>query len=195
MTASGPFAMGPALVGSSARHAAPRPNFTPILSQGPSTSSLRSILSNAPAPQLKKDKQRENVPADVAQREVKIESEEEVYSEPDDGVEIVDIENVGKLDWMAPETLQKEQRHRKKGKTIKSDIAEASALIGSKGKGQPFYAVIYFKDSQNQIVDFAANGLDPSESEEESELEDLIDDFAFGMESGHVCGCLYIGQY
>ncbi|KAF9221339.1 hypothetical protein BS17DRAFT_785219 [Gyrodon lividus] len=165
MTASGPFAMGPALAGTSARRSAPRSNFTPIIPLGPTnTSALGANLSNTAAPMLK-DKQRENVLVDATQPP-KTESDEEVYSEPDEGVEIIDMENVKQMDWMAPETLQRERRDRKKKKTVK---------IESEGLGLP---------SSPKNKEFAmrdadpSNALDLSESEEEEETEDLIEDFA-----------------
>ena len=51
------------------------------------------------------------------------ENEEETYSEPDEGVEIVDMENVRAMDWMAPESLRKERKTDKK-KKIKLEEAE-----------------------------------------------------------------------
>ncbi|KAG6332652.1 hypothetical protein ID866_6437 [Astraeus odoratus] len=166
MTASGPFAMGPALAGTSARRTAPRSNFTPIMPPGPtSTSSLGGDLSNAPAPQLRKDKQRESLLGDATKSEAKRESDEEVYSEPDEGVEIVDMEDVGKLDWMAPDTLRKERKVRDKKRAIKVEAEEPSISLSSKRKE---------RDIANDQGEF-----DPSESEDGAELEDLIEDFAF----------------
>ena len=126
MTASGPFAMGPALAGTSARRSAPRADFTPIVPQGLAIgSALGANLSNSAAPTLKKDKQRENPLVDTAQTP-KTESDEEVYSEPDEGVEIIDMENVRQLDWMAPETLQRDRRDRRKRKELKTELEELS---------------------------------------------------------------------
>ena len=50
----------------------------------------------------KKEKERERE-AEMARRE------EEEYSDPDEGVEMVDMENVRQMDWMAPESLRKEK--------------------------------------------------------------------------------------
>ncbi|KAI9464187.1 RNA polymerase III RPC4-domain-containing protein [Boletus coccyginus] len=156
MTASGPFAMGPALAGASARRSAPRSNFTPVVPQGHTKeSALGANLSNSAAPALKKGKQRENPLVGTAETP-KDESDKEVYSEPDEGVEIVDMEDVRQLDWMAPETLQRERDRRRKG--VKTEIEEPSLPSVSKD------------------VD-PSNALDLSESEEE-ELEDLVEDFA-----------------
>ncbi len=44
------------------------------------------------------------------------------YSDPDDGVEIVDIDDVKRMDWMAPETLRREKDGRKKKRlTVKKE--------------------------------------------------------------------------
>lgn len=130
MIASGPFAMGPALAGTSTRRATPRSNFTPTVPQGPAKgSALGANLSNSAAPALKKDKQRENLLVDLDQTP-KDESDEEVYSEPDEGVEIIDMENVRQLDWMAPETLQREQRDRRK-RLVKTEAEEVSLPQGN----------------------------------------------------------------
>ncbi|KIJ20854.1 hypothetical protein PAXINDRAFT_178443 [Paxillus involutus ATCC 200175] len=172
MTASGPFAMGPALAGTSARRSAPRSNFAPIVPLGPThTSTLGANLSNTAAPALKKDKQRENVLVDGAQRP-KTESDEEVYSEPDEGVQIIDMENVRQMDWMAPETLQRERHDRKKKKSVKIEY-EGLALPSTPKGNDPAGKAI----DDGQEVD-PSNALDLSESEEEEELEDLIEDFA-----------------
>jgi DNA-directed RNA polymerase III subunit RPC4 len=49
------------------------------------------------------------------------EEEEEVYSDPDEGVEIIDMEDVRQMDWMAPESLKKERRVSRKMKKIKKE--------------------------------------------------------------------------
>jgi DNA-directed RNA polymerase III subunit RPC4 len=118
MTASGPFAMGPALAGSNARRSVPRSNFAPIMPPSGPSSSLGSNLTRTAAPSLKQDvdskgKGKENVG--------RPEEEEEVYSDPDEGVEIVDMEDVRKMDWMAPESLRKERHVRKVKKEESSD--------------------------------------------------------------------------
>lgn len=35
-------------------------------------------------------------------------TQDETYSEPDEGVEIIDMEDISQMDWMAPESLRKE---------------------------------------------------------------------------------------
>lgn len=186
MTASGPFAMGPTLAGTSARRTAPRSNFTPILPQGlDKESALGANLSNFAAPTLKNDKQRENTLVDPAQRPKK-ESDEEVYSEPDEGVEIIDMENVRHLDWMAPETLQRERRDRRKRKGVKTESEELSLPSTSNHRGNLPSSLLldhtklhgFIGPSAEDLKDVdRSNALDLSGSEEE-ELEDLIEDFA-----------------
>jgi len=192
MIASGPFAMGPALAGTSARRTAPRSNFTAIVPLGPATgASLGSNLSNTPAPQLKRDKQHVNLLESTAEKESKRESDEEIYSEPDEGVEIVDMEDVGKLDWMAPETVQAQRREQKKKKLEKAEVDEPSIPSESKGKGKhpakscadPSISIVLGREvTKNKDI---AGAVDPSESEE-IELEDLIEDFTFQANIGQV---------
>ncbi|KAJ7634160.1 RNA polymerase III RPC4-domain-containing protein [Mycena polygramma] len=131
MTASGPFAMGPAMSGNNARRSVPRSNFA-IPNPSVDRSSLGAGLSQ----------------------------EEEVYSEPDEGVEIVDMEDVRQMDWMAPESLRKERRHAKKVKKEEPTEHETEAA------------------AVEEVEVDAANALDLSESEEEEEFEDLIEHFA-----------------
>ncbi|KAF5336184.1 hypothetical protein D9611_006268 [Ephemerocybe angulata] len=153
MTASGPFAMGPAMAGSTgSRRSTPRSNFAPSVAPSLSgSSSLGTGLSHTAPPSLKKD-----LDLKGKGREVKQEDEEEVYSDADEGVEIIDMENVRSMDWMAPESLRKERPPAKKVKKEKKDL-----------------------DTPGEID--VANALDLSESEEEEEepeLEDVIEDFA-----------------
>lgn len=110
MRASGPFAMGPSLAGSG-RRSTPRLNFMP---SGPSKGGvLGSGLTKTTAPTIGVKK--ESKPEEGT----KVESDEEVYSEPDEGVDIVDINDVRKMDWMAPETLKRESGHKKRAKDKK----------------------------------------------------------------------------
>lgn len=188
MTASGPFAMGPALAGTSARRGAPRSNFTPVIPQGPAKGSvLGANLSSLAAPTLKKDKQRENPLVDTVQTP-RNESDEEVYSEPDEGVEIIDMENIRQLDWVAPETLQRERRDRRKRKGVKTEIEELSLSSSVSTHQGNFLSSSHLIDhtelhgllgpSTENLKDVDhLNALDPSESEEE-DLEDLMEDFA-----------------
>ncbi|KAH9036396.1 RNA polymerase III RPC4-domain-containing protein [Lactarius pseudohatsudake] len=124
MTASGPFAMGPSLAGSSA---------------------WRSV-----------------------------------YSDPDEGVEIVDMRNVHTMDWMAPESVKWESaRDRSKKRAAKVE-KEEDELALDKGKGTPKHGPITTEGPPvDDVGDINfANALDLSESEEEEVMEDIIDDFA-----------------
>ncbi|KAI0766934.1 RNA polymerase III RPC4-domain-containing protein [Trametes elegans] len=158
MTASGPFAMGPALAGTSARRTAPRSNFAPIVPQGPGGAArLGAGLTQTTAPTLKRERE------GGAAGEQRPPVDDEVYSDPDEGVEIIDMENVRQMDWMAPESLRKEREagKKKKGEKVKKEEQEATVKV---------------TPEEEQVN--MANAVDLSESEEEEELEDIIDDFA-----------------
>lgn len=123
MTASGPFAMGPALAGTSARRSAPRSNFTPIVPLGPgNATALGAGLSGAAAPSLKREK--ETVAPII---------DEDDYSDPDEGVEIIDMENVRQMDWMAPESLRKERKEKKKKIQVKFEDPSSPSSMKKKG--------------------------------------------------------------
>ena len=55
------------------------------------------------------------------EKDKKEEEEGEVYSDPDEGVEIVDMDNVRTMDWMAPESLKRERSAHKKKKVKVED--------------------------------------------------------------------------
>ncbi|KAJ7126531.1 RNA polymerase III RPC4-domain-containing protein [Mycena crocata] len=154
MTASGPFAMGPAMAGNNARRSIPRSNFA-IPTPTTDRASLGAGLTRMSAPAIKRENDLKGKEKDKPSEE-----DEEVYSEPDEGVEIIDMEDVRQMDWMAPESLRKERRHAKK-KVKKEEPVDATM--------EPAVADVE--------VD-AANALDLSESEEEEEFEDLIEHFA-----------------
>jgi DNA-directed RNA polymerase III subunit RPC4 len=128
MKASGPFAMGPSLAGSG-RRPIPRLNFTPSI--GPSTGGAPGFgltQTTAPALEVKKEPKPEDG--------INAGSDEEIYSEPDEGVEIVDINDVRKMDWMAPDTLKRESEYKKKvkpKKVVKKPLEERGVL--DKGAG------------------------------------------------------------
>lgn len=191
MTASGPFAMGPALVGMSGRRTAPRSNFAPIVPQPPGADGkpkLGAGLTQTTAPSLKKEK----------------EGDEEVYSDPDDGVEIVDMENVRQMDWMAPESLRKERDTGKKKGTkvkkedrVKLEDAQRKGTLRLHWSCRQEHRVEYMRPATTEVMDVdrsaspdqevnVANAVDLSESEEEEELEDIIDDFAQTQEQQEV---------
>ncbi|KAJ7760388.1 RNA polymerase III RPC4-domain-containing protein [Mycena metata] len=156
MTASGPFAMGPSMAGNNARRSVPRSNFA-IPTPTTDRASLGAGLTRLSDATLKREndlkgKEKDKPPED----------EEEVYSDPDEGVEIIDMDDVRQMDWMAPESLRKERRSAKKKKIKKEEPAEMEV-----------------DDAPVAEVEVdAANALDLSESEEEEEFEDLIEHFA-----------------
>lgn len=132
MKASGPFAMGPSLAG---RRPA-RSNFTPLMPSGSSKGgTLGSGLTRTTAPTLGVKKEPNN------QGDTKAESDEEVYSDPEDGVEIVDMQNIRKMDWMAPESLKRESEYKRKvkpKKDVKKSLAEQVALDRGEGSRRDF---------------------------------------------------------
>ena len=120
MVASGPFALGPTASGHASQRqgrGAPRSNFAPIVPVGtPSSSFLGAGLTKSTAPSLKPEEGNSKI-LDV-----------DAYSDPDDGVEIIDIDDVRRMDWMAPESLRKEKpKSKRKGVKRDEDV---------KGKGK-----------------------------------------------------------
>lgn len=117
MTASGPFAMGPALAGSQARRSTSRADFTPAVPTPLTTSTaLGENLTRTAAPTLK---------GFDTKGKAKVKEEEEVYSDPDEGVEIIDMNKIKDMDWMAPESLREEK------KTEKVKREKESEAVGS----------------------------------------------------------------
>lgn len=135
MTASGPFAMGPALAGSSARRTTPRSNFTPVVPGG--VKGLGRGLTGNVGPQIGGSAGAgagagEGIGVDGGkgkgkEKEKKEEDDVEVYSDPDEGVEIVDMEDVRGMDWMAPESLRKEKKKGKGKRKLKAEQDEKDA--------------------------------------------------------------------
>ncbi|KAH6916232.1 RNA polymerase III RPC4-domain-containing protein [Coprinopsis sp. MPI-PUGE-AT-0042] len=180
MTASGPFALGPTMAGGSSasssayasRKSTPRSNFA--ITPGGGGSSGSAGLSGAP-PVLKKDAVGEGVDAKGKGKakggaKTEDESDVEVYSDPDEGVEIIDMEDVRGMDWMAPESLKKEKlAKKKKGKGKKKAVKSEEGSV--------------VEDDEEEDID-TTNALDLSASEDEAdadeevELEDIIEDFA-----------------
>jgi len=176
MIASGPFAMGPALAGTSARRTAPRANFTPIVPQGPAgSSSLGAGLTGSKPPTLGGvKKESDDRTAGGKSKDVKQDAEdEEVYSDPDEGVEIVDMDKVKNMDWMAPESLKKERD------SVKKRLKKEEQDRDTKGKQKAQHASMETDEDEAAPGKVnLANAVDLSESEEEEDLENIIDDFA-----------------
>jgi DNA-directed RNA polymerase III subunit RPC4 len=113
MTASGPFALGPALATSQARHSVLRADFTPAVPTSATTSAaLGEKLARATAPGTLRGSDK---------GKAKVKEEEEVYSDADEGVEIIDMKKIKDMDWMAPDTLLEEKRDEKMKKERESD--------------------------------------------------------------------------
>lgn len=189
--------MGPSMIGSGSRRAAPRSNFASAMPFGGASDKLGSGLTKTAAPSLKREKE-----ANVLKGGAQEEDEAEVYSDPDEGVQIVDMDDVRKMDWMAPETLlrgseDKKRKSKKKAAKIKKEEAAMAAAALEKGV---FLALLPNRLNNTPIgtndmttdeppveeeVNLA-NAVDLSESEEEEELEDIIDDFSTGTEQNAV---------
>ncbi|TCD69616.1 hypothetical protein EIP91_006841 [Steccherinum ochraceum] len=177
MVASGPFAMGPALAGTSARRTAPRSNFAPIAPGGrDGTARLGANLTKSAAPSLgvKREPGQENVLGDTAEERKKADSDEdEMYSDADEGVEIIDMDHVRTMDWMAPESLKKEKSAGKK----KLKLEPPPDDVKGKGVDRPDVMEVDDTPPPKEKVNLA-NAVDLSDSEEEEVLEDIVDDFA-----------------
>ncbi|PAV19955.1 hypothetical protein PNOK_0488900 [Pyrrhoderma noxium] len=204
MVASGPFALGPAMGGKSGGwsgsggglggggRSTPRSNFSPIVPMGGpggrSSTSLGAGLTSSEAPSLFKrevrDGQEDGDEGEGGDGDVKMKTED-AYSDPEDGVEIIDIDDVRRMDWMAPESLAKERNGDKKRKKNKNKNKKVKGEVGDerdkgKVKVEPEEIDISTPEVPDQVD--AANALDLSESEEEEELEDIINDFTLQEE-------------
>ena len=196
MTASGPFAMGPAMQGAAGlRRTAAQSNFVPIIPGGLPRGQLGAGLTNTTAPGVGIKREINDLGLSRERGET-VDDDGEVYSDPDEGVQIVDMENVRGMDWMAPESLRKEKARGKgkkkarkeggdtKGKGVaKPDVEMAEATPERAQSGGSDSA----EDSGEAKVNLA-NALNLSDSEEEEEMEDIIHDFAAQMDFDAVCG-------
>lgn len=122
MTASGPFAMGPALAGGQVRRSASRADFTPAVpTSSAASAALGENLTRTAAPTLKGLDPK-------GKGKVKEEEEEEIYSDPEEGVEIIDMNQIKDMDWMAPESLREEKRSEK----VKDSDVVGTCYCGSR---------------------------------------------------------------
>jgi DNA-directed RNA polymerase III subunit RPC4 len=130
MVASGPFAMGPSMGGPSTRRGAPpRGNFAPA----PALHNTGDGIGSGRADSSSGTKDRGYIrDSDMKPKDKKpSDEEEEMYSEPDEGVEIVDMDHVGRMDWMAPESLKREREGNKKAKkAIKVEVEKSLGRDG-----------------------------------------------------------------
>jgi DNA-directed RNA polymerase III subunit RPC4 len=119
MTASGPFAMGPsAMSGSSSSRSALRASTANTPSAGPSTSKATSeIINTTPKSHLSKSKSKDE----------ENEFYQEEYSDPEDGVEIIDMSLIKDMDWSAPDVLKRNLKSRSK---LKKEVKESKMKEG-----------------------------------------------------------------
>ncbi|TFL02006.1 RNA polymerase III RPC4-domain-containing protein [Pterulicium gracile] len=191
MTASGPFALGPALAGrSGSSRPAPKSNFaipTPG-GTGPSTIGQR-------APHVKKEPTAGSLEKGKGKEKEEPQDDEEVYSDADEGVEIIDMDQVRHTDWMAPESLRREKKKRIKAKKIKvkEDPANSEKPLDSLAEVEVDVDAAVASGELD-----LANAIDLSEEEEEEEMEDIIDDFsqnAFDMATDIRQEKIYLFQF
>jgi DNA-directed RNA polymerase III subunit RPC4 len=138
-------------------------------------------MSGTRAPSLKKEKEREIAPSKL--------NDYDEYSDPDEGVEIVDMENVRQMDWAAPESLHRDMNEgrRERAIKIKKEVPAAAGKPNTFSRRSPLIRPVD-GISTGQVIEIEevdasgevdlANALDLSESEEDEELEDIIDDFS-----------------
>lgn len=171
MSASGPFAMGPSQAGRSTTRPVPPSTLASVDSVNPSR--LDIGLSQVIPPSLVKEGKR---------GQIKV-SDEEVYSDPDDGVEIVDMDQVKKIDWMAPDILRKERRT----SSAKMKQEDTGNIRMSLFSNVCHYAI---QLTYSAALDAASGqALTLSESEDE-ELEDVIESFTTRANVNAVCRAL-----
>lgn len=161
--------MGPSAAGLTSTRGAARPTFAPA----PPRASTGGAHGTSLTPTMVKVEKRGGVEARQP------DEDEEAYSDQEDGVEIIDIQRVREMDWSAPEPLRKEKKREKKKDKDKKVKAEEDARVKmEKGKDAEKMEVYDEGTPVGDEADVdAANALNLSESEEEEEMEDLIEDF------------------
>ena len=113
----------------------PRSNFSPIVPMGGMggpggmRSSLGAGLTSSEAPSLFKREARDGQGDGDEGEDVKMKTED-AYSDPEDGVEIIDIDDVRRMDWMAPESLAKDRngdknrKNKNKNRKVKEEVGD-----------------------------------------------------------------------
>lgn len=109
--------------------------------------------------------------------------EGEVYSDPDEGVEIIDMENVRSMDWMAPESLRKEKQKGKKRvkededgmgvARVDVDVPEFEPRVEGEGQDEAGESKVNLANALN---------LSDSEEDEEEEFVDMVEEFSRAMD-------------
>ncbi|KAG8893707.1 hypothetical protein FRB99_001790, partial [Tulasnella sp. 403] len=157
MVASGPFALGPAAAGSSTTFRRPTNSFSSVgLRNAGGAAQGGSGLSNTAAPVLKKG-------GDVT----KDDEDDEGKMSDDEGEEKVDMEFVNRLDWNAPVAIRR-RKEDKKGRSRK---------LGGRGKEVKAEEGGTENAGDETKVKDDAHALDLSESEQEEEMEDIVEHF------------------
>jgi len=125
--------MGPTQAGSSSWLSGPRISATTSTVPRGATdaAALGANLSKTAAPTLKKER--------AEQRRVHVDEDAEVYSDPDEGVEIVDMRDVHAMDWMAPESLKVESARDETKKKVVKVKKEGEIRAQVKEKGSLFF--------------------------------------------------------
>lgn len=109
MTASGPFALGPAAMTRGLTRPTGRQTAQPFGGAPGSslTGSSAPFGSSSSSANRVPVKQEENAKVKV------MDGDEDMYSDPEDGVEIIDLDYVRNLDFMAPESLKRERQSKR----------------------------------------------------------------------------------
>ncbi|KAG9099656.1 hypothetical protein FS749_000718 [Ceratobasidium sp. UAMH 11750] len=190
MVASGPFALGPA---ANPGRRLSRMTTSAVQPPGHGGGPHGAGLTDTAAPTLSGDTRK------LQKKRVGLEAaEKEQYSE-DEGVEVVDMDDVNELDWMAPDSLIRvkeedeekaaRKRDRLKGKIKdklpqkmkldpEDDARNSESLLSSRDA-----STVRTSNSAEEEDKNLANALDLSESEEDEELEDLVEDFLANNQS------------
>ncbi|QRV89027.1 DNA-directed RNA polymerase III subunit C4 [Ceratobasidium sp. AG-Ba] len=186
MVASGPFALGPAA------NSTRRPTRISAVSAPPpghgGAPPPGGGLTDTAAPTLEHGSRK------LQKKRVGLEAAEKEQYSDDEGVEVVDMDDVNELDWMAPDSLirvkeEDEEKAARKRDKLKGKIkdkgpskmkldpeddARVSESLLSSRDVSTVRTSPSGEDDENKNL---ANALDLSESEEDEELEDLVEDF------------------
>lgn len=174
MTASGPFAMGPSKNAGMSRSKPQASNIT--------IGGNRQALDNEKS-QLTGDTK----PKIAGARGATVKADPELYSdEEDEGMEIIDIQQVDNLDENAPLAIPREHYKYESKKDKKSNKAKPTVKSenddGSDMKIDEKHDENEENDDEDDVPQVDVGALDLSESEEEDENEDVASDFNQAME-------------
>ncbi|KAG9126279.1 hypothetical protein FRC07_004131 [Ceratobasidium sp. 392] len=207
MMASGPFALGPAANSTRRPSRMAATTTQPSGHEGPPTG---TGLTDTAAPTIHNDARK------LQKKRVGLEAaEKEQYSE-DEGVEVVDMDDVNELDWMAPDSLirvkeEDEEKAARKRDKLKGKIKDKSLQkmkLDPEDDARNSESLLSSRDASTIRTNNSgeeeegknlANALDLSESEEDEELEDLVEDFLANNQADESLGAtqnrLYYFQF